>query len=152
MKTIEERLEILEQQLEEIKTLKGIPGPRGAQGPIDACVAQAERMVESRLSSIDGLDLVAAHNNLIERVDMHAKRETDTNNKRGDSLRREMEQFRKDVRESLASYFSAESMKSRIEKAVVDLLVEYWVLDNDMNLLDRNQKPLATQPLRRAGE
>ena len=83
---------------------------------------------------------------------MHAKRETDTNNKRGDSLRREMEQFRKDVRESLASYFSAESMKSRIEKAVVDLLVEYWILDNDMNLLDRNQKPLATQPLRGAGE
>lgn len=119
MKTDTERIEILEEQLSKI-----------IEYYMAAC-ANTERMLEERLRNVDGLDLVAAHNNLIERVDMHAKRETDTNNKRGDSLRRELEQFRKEMRQNFSN-FEAE-IQTRVENSIVVLFEEYGVVSSHDN-------------------
>jgi hypothetical protein len=128
------RIEALETQLSEIKKLNGIPGPRGPQGPIDVCVTQAvahaEKVLDNRLAS------------LFDRVELYAKRESDYGKERSESLHRELDQFRKEVRESLAQHFADEATQTRIENAVLKILVDYWVLDPDMNLLDRNQKPI----------
>jgi hypothetical protein len=51
---IEQRIAALEASLEEIKKLKGIPGPRGPAGHIDAAVANANQAVadaESRVQA-----------------------------------------------------------------------------------------------------
>ncbi len=44
-KTIEQRIVALEVAFEEVKKLKGVPGPRGPAGPIDAAVANANHAV-----------------------------------------------------------------------------------------------------------
>jgi hypothetical protein len=53
-KTIEQRINALEESFEEVKKLKGVPGPRGPAGHIDAAVANAQRAVvdaEDRLQA-----------------------------------------------------------------------------------------------------
>ena len=40
-KIVEERIAALEASFEEVKKLKGVPGPRGPAGPIDAAVENA---------------------------------------------------------------------------------------------------------------
>ncbi len=53
-KTIEQRIVALEVAFEEVKKLKGVPGPRGPAGPIDAAVANANHAVvdaESRVQA-----------------------------------------------------------------------------------------------------
>src|SRR6266436_5648209 len=44
---IEQRIAALEASLEENKRLKGVPGPRGPAGPIEAAVANANRAVSN---------------------------------------------------------------------------------------------------------
>ena len=52
---LEKRLNAVETTLEEIKKLKGIPGPRGAAGPIDAAVKNAEEKVRIGVEGLRGI-------------------------------------------------------------------------------------------------
>ncbi len=111
-----ERIEELEKQIAELKNLKtGPPGPRGGAGDIAAAVANAEKVVDDKLES------------LFARVDEYAKRESGYGKERSESLRRELDQFRKEVRESLAQHFEDEATKTRVENAVLTILHEYGV-------------------------
>lgn len=50
--SVEERIAALETELAEIKKLKGIPGARGPAGPIEAAVANANRVVADAESRV----------------------------------------------------------------------------------------------------
>lgn len=112
----ENRIEALEKQLSEIKKLNGIPGPTGKPGNIDVAVANAEKAVDARLAS------------LVERVDTYAEREGQCRKESIESLRRELDQFRTEMKQSFSDFQAAD--KVRVENCIVAVLTEYGVVSS----------------------
>jgi hypothetical protein len=52
---LETRLKAVETTFGEIKELKGIPGSRGAAGPIDAAVKNADEKVRTGIEELRGI-------------------------------------------------------------------------------------------------
>jgi hypothetical protein len=52
MATVEERLDILEREFAQVKELKGIAGPRGPAGNIDAAIANVDAAVSKAESRV----------------------------------------------------------------------------------------------------
>jgi hypothetical protein len=119
MKTNEERIEILEQQLAEIIKLKGIPGPRGGAGDISAACYNVERIMDEKLAS------------LFDRVDLAAKRGRQSHEELSKILRNEMDQFRKDMRQNFSDFEA--SIQIRVENSIVVLFAEYGVVSSHDN-------------------
>ncbi|MGB6496341.1 MAG: hypothetical protein WBF09_05045 [Candidatus Acidiferrum sp.] len=119
MKTNEERIEILEQQLAEIIKLKGIPGARGPAGPIEAAVANAERVLDEKLAS------------LFDRVDHATKQGHQSHEELSKILRNEMDRFRKDMRQNFSDFEA--SIQTRVENSIVVLFAEYGVVSSHDN-------------------
>jgi hypothetical protein len=54
VKTIEQRLQELKDQFAEVQRFKGIPGPRGPAGNIDAAVANATNAANQIVADVEG--------------------------------------------------------------------------------------------------
>ena len=119
MKTNEERIEILEQQLAEIIKLKGIPGPRGGAGDISAACYNVERIMDEKLAS------------LFERVDHATKQGCQSYEELQKILRNEMNQFRAEIKQNFA-VFEAD-IQTRVENSIVVLFAEYGVVSSHDN-------------------
>jgi len=104
--TIEQRIAAVEAGFEEVKKLKGVPGPRGPAGPIDAAVENAKRAVA------DAEDRVQA------RADAtYAKFAADVK-----ALREEVKR--------LEQYLD-ERIQNVVDNAVVQVLRDYHLLDSN---------------------
>jgi hypothetical protein len=104
--TIEQRITTLEARFEEVRKLKGVPGPRGPAGPIDAAVANAKRAV------------VDAENRVQARADAtYSKFEAEVK-----ALRDEFNQVRQDLDERI---------KNAVENHTVQVLRDYHLLDEN---------------------
>lgn len=116
---LERRIENLEAQIAELKQIKvGPRGEKGSPGDISAAVANAEKVVDSKLAE------------LFKRVEEYARRESEYRKENFDRFLGELDQNRKEVRQSLAQHFSDEATKTRIESLVVHLFQEYGVVSS----------------------
>jgi hypothetical protein len=94
----------------------GAPGPTGKPGNIDAAVANAEKVVAAQLAS------------LFERVDNHARNENANRKESIESLRRELDQFRTEMRQAFSDFQAAD--KVRVENCIVQVLADYAVVSS----------------------
>jgi polyhydroxyalkanoate synthesis regulator phasin len=116
---LESRVEVLERQLSAITKLNGIPGPQGKPGNIVAAVANAEKVVDDKMAS------------LFERVDTYAKQEGQYRKESIESLRRDLDQFRTEMKQAFSDFQASD--KVRLQNLVVEVLAEYAVVSSHDN-------------------
>jgi ElaB/YqjD/DUF883 family membrane-anchored ribosome-binding protein len=116
MNELENRVKDLERQLAEIIDLKGIPGRPGVPGNITAACENTARVLDEKLAS------------LFDRVELYAKRESDYSKERGESLRRELDQFREQMKQAFSAF--EDGIQNRVENSIVVLFEEYGVVSS----------------------
>jgi hypothetical protein len=130
---IQELYEMIDEINKKIATLKGEKGDRGPRGPAGDHEAASANALSAAASVVD-----SKLSDLVKRIDDSCQRTQKENSDSIALVRKELSDFRGEIHEMLG----VEGTKRRIENVVVDLLVEYWLLDSNMNVLDKNQKPI----------
>jgi hypothetical protein len=100
----------------------GAVGPRGDPGKpgnVDAAVANAERVLDEKLAS------------LFKRVDDYNDAHSAIYRESSDSLRRELDQFRAEMRQSFSDFQAQD--KNRVENCIVQVLSGYGVVSSHDN-------------------
>jgi DNA repair exonuclease SbcCD ATPase subunit len=100
---LEARIAALEEAFERVQKLKGIPGPRGAAGPIDAASRNAENAVA----------------NAENRVQRRAE-------ERYAQFASDVKALRDELRE-----FKAQTLKDALDSHVIPVLQDYHLLDSN---------------------
>jgi hypothetical protein len=103
---IEQRVYALEAAFEEVRRLKGVPGPRGPAGPIDAAVANANRAVADAEARVQ-----AKANATYAKFAAEVK-----------ALREEFKLLREQL---------AQNIQTEVENRVVQVLRDYHLLDEN---------------------
>jgi hypothetical protein len=114
-----ERIEQLEKQLAEIRDLKGIPGREGRPGNIQAAVDNTARVLDEKMSG------------LFNRLDTFAENEKENRASAAESLRREFELFRQEVRENFEHLEAG--LHNQIDLQIVTALHDYSVVSSRDN-------------------
>ena len=113
--TIEERLRNLEQAFEEVKKLKGVPGPRGPAGDILAAVTNATKAANQVMADAEsrvGAKADASYARFVDEVSKLRQEAT--------KLRAEADQLRKHLNDVI---------QNTVDANVVKTLQDYLLLD-----------------------
>jgi hypothetical protein len=122
---LEKRLNAVETTLEEIKKLKGIPGPRGAAGPIDAAVKNAEEKVRVGVEELRGI--------VANALDEFSKRLRESEER----VRTDVQNAQKETRDVIAKFreelsanqeFVRETVANQVDGQIIQTLHDYKLL------------------------
>jgi hypothetical protein len=119
MMSNEERIEKIEKQLAEIINLKGIPGRQGVPGNIEAAVDNASRVLDEKLQG------------LYDRLDAFAGNVQTENKASAESLRREFESLRTEMRENFEHLQAG--LRNQVDLQIVSALHDYGVVSSRDN-------------------
>jgi vacuolar-type H+-ATPase subunit H len=122
---LETRLKAVETTLDEIKKLKGIPGPRGAAGPIEAAVKNADDRVRAGIEELRGI--------VANALDEFSKRLRESEER----VRTDVQNVQKETRDVIAKFreqlsanqeFVRETVANQVDGQVLRTLHDYHLL------------------------